>query len=691
MARGDKKTNDALISGTEAIKRQKEGLQELNKMFSNLGDNISRQISNVLGISQELGDATERVSDIYKNDIARHISNAASSLNKQSDIQKKILAGENASKDINDALAKNKARTRALIDKIRIMKKNGLAIDHEQIKAARIAHKVEKETLEEQLKQNVERKREDGIIKGIGKALLDNVDKLDKSGNLSKILSGNLSDMTMGDVGAAGQGMFIKFLLDGIALTSKLESELNKTLGLSLKQASALRQQFAQVAFATNNVSINSRDIQSTFMSLNEQFGTASTVLRNDIVAEMAILGKLTGMSAESQMRFASTMMRTGKSAEVVTAESRKAIVNAEKEHGVRLDINKVMDEAGKISGMIAANLGYNITAIAGAVAKAKQFGMTLQGLADISNNMLDFQSSIEAELQAELFIGRDLNLERARLYALTGDYANLAEEIKHNAGGELAFARMNVLEKQKLAAALGMSADQMSDMLFNQANLAELAQEARANGEDDLADMLEKRDMQQQFNDLVEKVQMTFVDIANGPLGVMANLLVSILDSSLGFFAVMTLIGGIKIAGLITSMASLWTTLTGASISAVTLASALTLGIAAIAITAGIIAITASSKKAQSDAKPKFATGGTVEQTGVAEVHAGETIIPAKGSNNFLELVAGINKMGGNEKQIKELINVNKKNARINEQNRKVSFDNFAFAKVTTDYTGFR
>ena len=108
----------------------------------------------------------------------------------------------------------------------------------------------------------------------------------------------------MGDVGAAGQGMFIKFLLDGIALTSKLESELNKTLGLSLKQASALRQQFAQVAFATNNVSINSRDIQSTFMSLNEQFGTASTVLRNDIVAEMATLGKLTGLSAESQMRF---------------------------------------------------------------------------------------------------------------------------------------------------------------------------------------------------------------------------------------------------------------------------------------------------------------------------------------------------------------------------------------------------
>ena len=209
MARGDKKTNDALNSGTEAIKRQKEGLKELNKAFSDLGNNISKQIADVLGISQELGNSTERVSNLYKDDISKHISKATASLSKQSDIQKKILAGENASKEINDALLKNKARTQALLTKIKTMKKNGLSIDHEQIKAARIAHQVEKETLEEQLKQNVERKREDGIVKGIGKTLLDNVDKLDKSGNLSRILSGNLSDMTMGDVGAAGQGMFV--------------------------------------------------------------------------------------------------------------------------------------------------------------------------------------------------------------------------------------------------------------------------------------------------------------------------------------------------------------------------------------------------------------------------------------------------------------------------------------------------
>ncbi len=41
--------------------------------------------------------------------------------------------------------------------------------------------------------------------------------------------------------------------------------------------------------------------------------------------------------------------------------------------------VNKVLDEAGKITGVIAANLGGNIVAISKAISVAKQFGMELQ------------------------------------------------------------------------------------------------------------------------------------------------------------------------------------------------------------------------------------------------------------------------------------------------------------------------
>ena len=100
------------------------------------------------------------------------------------------------------------------------------------------------------------------------------------------------------------------------------------------------------------------------------------------------------------------------------------------------------------------------------------------------------------------------------------------------------------------------------------------------------------------------------------------------------------------------------------------------------------MLAIVGNTKK---DSTPKFATGGTVEQTGMAEVHAGETIIPARGSNNFLELVGKIGEMGGDNKKLDQLISVSEKNARINEHNRSVSFDKWKFQTVSTDYTGFR
>ena len=56
---------------------------------------------------------------------------------------------------------------------------------------------------------------------------------------------------------------------------------------------------------------------------------------------------------------------------------------------------------------------------------------MELEDVASAGKSLLNFEQSIEAELQAELLTGRQLNLERARLAALTGDYVTLTEEIK--------------------------------------------------------------------------------------------------------------------------------------------------------------------------------------------------------------------------------------------------------------------
>ena len=390
------------------------------------------------------------------------------------------------------------------------------------------------------------------------------------------------------------------FLMKSMFEVSKQTAAFSKNLGLSASDALTLRTRMGLIAEDSNSMAVSTMDTTAAFNNLNAQFGTASTMLRSDIVMEMARLSELTDMSAESQGRFASMAMRTGMNAAEITKQTRAAVVEGEKERGVRLDINKVLDEAGQVTGVIAANMGYNVTAIAKSIAVAKQFGMTLQDLADISSNLLDFNSSIEAELQAELYTGKQLNLERARLAALTGDYETLTKEIMNNVGSETEFAEMNVIAKEKMAAALGMSVDRMSDLVYQNANLAELAQEARDRGDEELAQSLEKRDVQQQMTDLQEKMADVAVTYLAPALDVVAGILEFMVDNSFVMYGILGLMGAMKLAGIITSVLGLASALTAAGVAGAGVASALTLGVGAIAIAGGIALIVGAISRAR-------------------------------------------------------------------------------------------
>ena len=81
------------------------------------------------------------------------------------------------------------------------------------------------------------------------------------------------------------------------------------------------------------------------------------------------------------------------------------------------------MESTGKITGGMRAALSANFDLMAKTVAKAQLLGMNLKSVEQSAMGMLDFEQSITKEMEAELFLGRELNLEKARLYAMTMDY----------------------------------------------------------------------------------------------------------------------------------------------------------------------------------------------------------------------------------------------------------------------------
>jgi hypothetical protein len=137
--------------------------------------------------------------------------------------------------------------------------------------------------------------------------------------------------------------------------------------------------------------------------------------------------------------------------------------------------------------------------------------------VANAGKSLLDFESSITAELEAELLLGKDINLERARAAALAGDQVTLEQELQKEAGNFSDFTKMNVIQQEALAKAMGMTSDQLADILFQQEVQGKTAKELRALGKEDLAQRLESQTLQDRLNAAMEKMQNLFVDLASG------------------------------------------------------------------------------------------------------------------------------------------------------------------------------
>lgn len=171
------------------------------------------------------------------------------------------------------------------------------------------------------------------------------------------------------------------------------------------------------------------------------------------------------------------------------------------KQTGYLFDTKKVLQDVSNVSGQIRATYKGSVEELTKAVMTAAKLGTTIEQTKSMSESLLNFESSIDNELKAELLTGQQLNLEKARSLALSGDYVGAGKVMLEQAGGLANFQRLNVIQQKALAEAVGLSADQMADILFKQTvqgkQANELAGQYRALGAEDMARALESGKIQ--------------------------------------------------------------------------------------------------------------------------------------------------------------------------------------------------
>ena len=379
-------------------------------------------------------------------------------------------------------------------------------------------------------------------------------------------------------------GISFKKILDNILKFDSLITNLSKSLQISKEGARTVSEGFLSAA---NNASNINKNVDSALASiknqveannqLNESLGTGALFTNQSRLDQIEIV-KGMGLQAIEGAKLYGLGKLNNQSAHQVNVEVGNQVVNLRKATGITLDYRKVLSDVAKVSGQLSAQYANDPQRLAQAVIQVQKLGLNFEQAAKMANSLLSFETSIENELKAELLTGKALNLEQARELALRGETAKAAEELVNQVGSLEEFQNLNVIQQKSLAESIGLSADEMADMLKQQKLLAgttleskaafeEMAREAgrtgdfsklnaelaRAQNGEQLVSQAAQISNQERFNLLIENLQERLAIIANGPLGTMMDKFAKLLNSAGALKLIMASIGaiiGIKMVG---------------------------------------------------------------------------------------------------------------------------------------------
>tara|TARA_R110000782_G_scaffold267265_1_gene362544 strand:+ start:3443 stop:6331 length:2889 start_codon:yes stop_codon:yes gene_type:complete len=207
--------------------------------------------------------------------------------------------------------------------------------------------------------------------------------------------------------------------------------------------------------------------------------------------------------------------------------DQNKAIVagvNASnKQNQTAVTAGGILKDIANVSDGIAISYAGYPEKLGEAAATAKGLGMNLGEVDKIASSLLNFETSIANELEAELLTGKSLNLEKARTAALNNDLKTVGEELANQGITSSKFSQMNRLAQEAQAKALGMSRDEMAKMLLAQEMSNGLSEDALSAAQKQTYESLKNEEAAEKFKKSIEKIQQALAPMIDGLASVLS------------------------------------------------------------------------------------------------------------------------------------------------------------------------
>ena len=307
--------------------------------------------------------------------------------------------------------------------------------------------------------------------------------------------------------------------ISGFNEVDKANVDFQRQTGQSLND-------FGTAIDASNTHFITMSDYIKTASELTKELGqNAAGIFKPEDLMEAAEMTEAMGMASKEAAQLAQFSKINGGN---IRAQNEAIIdgVNASnKQNKTAVAAGDILKDVANVSEGIAVSYAGYPEKLGAAASAAKALGMDLGKVDSIANSLLNFEESISSELEAELLTGKDLNLEKARELALNNDLEGVAKELAQQGITSFEFSKMNRIQQEAQAKALGMSRDELGKMLLSQEMSKGLNEDALSAAQKQTLEQLKQEEASEKFSKSIEKLQQALSPV----VGFFADILSSV------------------------------------------------------------------------------------------------------------------------------------------------------------------
>ena len=295
------------------------------------------------------------------------------------------------------------------------------------------------------------------------------------------------------------------FTIESVLQFDKKAHDIAKNLGITVGEARKLQSVFQDVAISSKNLALLSKDVAATYGQMNESLGFMGPT-NKEFLESTTLIQKRLGLSADSMDAIATQSALSGKSFMSVYKTVQATRLEEGAKNKLMLSAKQIIDGMAKTSKAVLINFRGSDAALGAAIIRATKLGTTLDNINKQGESLIDFESSISKEFEAQVLTGKNINLTRARELALMGDTRGLMEELnKQNVDlGE--YQNMNLIQRKAFADAIGLSTDELSKQLIEQDKAKKLGAEQGVSAQEQYKLLLGQKKTREEIAELVGK-----------------------------------------------------------------------------------------------------------------------------------------------------------------------------------------